>query len=158
LLRQSPSAPGDPDALRHVQRLHRRSKRLRQGAGAERSRTEGQDHAGWRTLHLQRQGLRTRESSSAWMDVPEPSTTASGFFRLSNILTFLAAIYLIALLAVLVFKPVGLFERDGYFHARYANLLPSFGLSRSFHWTQASTWRSQFCDKEFLFHVLMMPF
>ena len=69
-----------------------------------------------------------------------------------------AGVYLLALLSFLILKPAGLFERDGYYHARFANLLPSFGLSREFHWTQASTWRTQFCDKEFLFHVLMAPF
>lgn len=56
------------------------------------------------------------------------------------------------------FSPSGLYERDGYFHARYAQLLPEHGLSRAFPWTQASTWRENFCDKEFLFHVLLVPF
>jgi hypothetical protein len=52
----------------------------------------------------------------------------------------------------------GLFERDGYFHARLAQLMPVRGISRAFPWTQLSTWREHFCDKEFLYHLGMMPF
>ncbi|WP_257309609.1 hypothetical protein [Geothrix fuzhouensis] len=52
----------------------------------------------------------------------------------------------------------GLFERDGYFHARFAALMPAQGLSRAFPWTQLSTWREHFCDKEFLYHLAMAPF
>jgi hypothetical protein len=52
----------------------------------------------------------------------------------------------------------GLFERDGYYHARLAQLLPERGLSRSFPWTQVSTWKDRFCDKEILYHVAMAPF
>jgi hypothetical protein len=52
----------------------------------------------------------------------------------------------------------GLFERDGYYHARLAELLPERGLSRSFPWTQLSIWKDRYCDKEVLFHVAMAPF
>jgi hypothetical protein len=52
----------------------------------------------------------------------------------------------------------GLFERDGYYHARLAQLLPERGLSRSFPWTQLSTWKDGYCDKEVLFHAAMAPF
>jgi len=77
---------------------------------------------------------------------------------LSRWLPLLALAYLALVLGALQFGSAGLFERDGYYHARFANLLPQFGLSRQFHWTQASTWKEHFCDKEFLFHVLMLPF
>jgi hypothetical protein len=52
----------------------------------------------------------------------------------------------------------GLFERDGYYHARVSQLLPERGLSRSFPWTQVSTWKDGYCDKEILYHVAMAPF
>ena len=52
----------------------------------------------------------------------------------------------------------GLFERDGYYHARLAFLLPERWFSRSFPWTQLSTWRDGYCDKEIGYHLLMMPF
>jgi hypothetical protein len=51
----------------------------------------------------------------------------------------------------------GLFERDGYYHARLAQLMPERGLSRSFPWTQLSTWRDGYCDKEVLYHLAMAP-
>lgn len=52
----------------------------------------------------------------------------------------------------------GLFERDGYYHARLAFLLPERWFSRSFPWTQLSTWRDSYCDKEFVYHLLIAPF
>ncbi len=55
-------------------------------------------------------------------------------------------------------QPGGQIERDGYFHARAAQSLPSRGLSRKFPWTQASVWKDSFHDKEFLFHVMLAPF
>ncbi|GMV82362.1 MAG: hypothetical protein AMXMBFR7_35460 [Planctomycetota bacterium] len=66
--------------------------------------------------------------------------------------------YFVTLLCWGAFAPPGLYERDGYYHARYAQILPERGLSRTFPWTQSSTWRDNFCDKEFLFHVLLIPF
>ena len=51
-----------------------------------------------------------------------------------------------------------LVDRDSLYHARYAQLLPERGLSREFPWTQESVWRDAFSDKEFLFHVLLVPF
>ena len=51
-----------------------------------------------------------------------------------------------------------LVDRDSLYHARYAQLLPERGLSREFPWTQESVWRDGFSDKEFLFHVLLVPF
>lgn len=52
----------------------------------------------------------------------------------------------------------GLFERDGYYHARFAEMMPERRLGGEFEWTQLSTWRERFCDKEFLYHLAMMPF
>lgn len=52
----------------------------------------------------------------------------------------------------------GPLERDAYFHARFSRMLPERGLSRSFPWTQVSTWKDRFCDKDFLFHVFLFPF
>ena len=52
----------------------------------------------------------------------------------------------------------GLFERDGYYHARVSQLVPERGFSRSFPWTQLSTWKDGYCDKEVLYHAAMAPF
>jgi hypothetical protein len=60
--------------------------------------------------------------------------------------------------AALQWSTPHLVDRDSYYHARYAQLLPERGLSREFRWTQESVWRDRFSDKEFLFHVLIAPF
>ena len=49
-------------------------------------------------------------------------------------------------------------DRVAFYHARAAAMLPERGLSRSFPWTQASTWATHYCDKEFLYHVALAPF
>jgi hypothetical protein len=78
--------------------------------------------------------------------------------RLRRVLPGLFLLYAGLLFGGTALLQAGLFERDGYFHARFARMLLERGLSRSFPWTQLSTWREQFCDKEFLYHVLMAPF
>ena len=70
-------------------------------------------------------------------------------------LTSLFFLYAAALFGGTAILQAGLFERDGYYHARLAQLLPERGLSRSFPWTQLSTWRDGYCDKEVLFHAAM---
>jgi len=76
----------------------------------------------------------------------------------ANALAWLFFLYTAALFGGTALLQRGLFERDGYYHARLAQLLPIQGLSRAFPWTQLSTWRTQFCDKEFLYHLAMAPF
>jgi hypothetical protein len=67
-------------------------------------------------------------------------------------------LYAAALYGGTALTQAGLFERDGYYHARLAQLVPERGLSRSFPWTQVSTWRDRYCDKEVLYHLAMAPF
>lgn len=74
------------------------------------------------------------------------------------ILPLLFFLYVAALFGTTAILQDGLFERDGYYHARFAQMIPERGLDRSFPWTQLSTWRDNFCDKEFLYHLAMMPF
>ena len=47
---------------------------------------------------------------------------------------------------------------DGYYHIKYAWLLREHGIFQEFPWAQFSLWRDHFSDKEFLFHVLLIPF
>lgn len=49
-------------------------------------------------------------------------------------------------------------ERDGFYHARYSQMVPERGLSREFRWMQFTSWRDEFCDKDFLYHVFLAPF
>ncbi len=78
--------------------------------------------------------------------------------RAEKILSILFILYVIALYGGTAAFHDGLFERDGYYHARFAQMMPERGLDRQFEWTQLSTWKDRFCDKEFLYHVFMMPF
>jgi len=57
-----------------------------------------------------------------------------------------------------LFMTQGAYERDAFFHARYAQLLPERGLSREFRWMQFTAWKDAFCDKDFLYHVILAPF
>lgn len=70
----------------------------------------------------------------------------------------LAAAYAAVLFGLTAQLQQGLFERDGYFHARFAWMVPLRWFSREFPWTWLSTWRDRFCDKEFLYHLAMAPF
>ena len=47
---------------------------------------------------------------------------------------------------------------DGYYHIKYAWLLREQGIFQEFPWAQFSLWSDHFSDKEFLFHVLLIPF
>ncbi len=67
-------------------------------------------------------------------------------------------IYVLAFYAGTALLQRGLFERDGYYHARLAQMVAERGFSRSFPWTQVSTWKDGYCDKEVLYHVAMAPF
>lgn len=73
-------------------------------------------------------------------------------------LPLLLILYVACLFGATAWFQDGLFERDGYYHARFARMMPERGLSRHFPWTQISTWMDSFCDKEFLYHLAMMPF
>jgi len=91
------------------------------------------------------------------MSAPLPKPASSGPLR-TWIPPGLLALYALLLFGATALFQEGLFERDGYFHARFAALMPTQGLSRAFPWTQLSIWRDRFCDKEFLYHLAMLPF
>ncbi|MHC4841475.1 MAG: hypothetical protein ACYTDT_11090 [Planctomycetota bacterium] len=55
----------------------------------------------------------------------------------------------------------GLSGADGYYHIKMGYLyrtgeVPAAG--GDFHWTQNSIWKDEFSDKDYLFHVFLMPF
>ncbi|MFH0763362.1 MAG: hypothetical protein V1925_05705 [Candidatus Omnitrophota bacterium] len=51
-----------------------------------------------------------------------------------------------------------LFSADGYLHIRMAQFLRDGGLHYNFHWARFSTFAHNFADKDFLYHVLLIPF
>ena len=51
-----------------------------------------------------------------------------------------------------------LFGADGYLHIRMAEFLKLYGAHYNFHWARFSTFAQHFADKDFLYHVLLIPF
>lgn len=51
-----------------------------------------------------------------------------------------------------------LFGADGYLHIRMAHFIREFGFNYHFHWARYSVFATQFADKDFLYHLLMLPF
>ena len=47
---------------------------------------------------------------------------------------------------------------DGYYHIRYAALLPGIALDKQFPWAAHSVWATHFADKELLYHWFLVPF
>lgn len=78
--------------------------------------------------------------------------------RLRRALPWALFLYVLCLYGATASLQQGLFERDGYYHARLSALLPDRWFTRSFPWTQLSTWKDGYCDKEVLFHLAMAPF
>lgn len=63
-----------------------------------------------------------------------------------------------ALLSILRSAATGLYDLDGYYHIRYAEILGSRGIFRTFPWWQETFLRERWADKDFLYHVLLIPF
>ena len=56
---------------------------------------------------------------------------------------------------------VGLAGADGYYHIKMAYLYRTGEVGAAgakFHWTRESTWNGSFSDKDFLFHIYLIPF
>lgn len=51
-----------------------------------------------------------------------------------------------------------LLEGDEYYHVRIAHFIKDYGVRYDFHWANFSTFRKYYSDKDFLFHVLVIPF
>jgi len=80
--------------------------------------------------------------------------------RLRRVLPGLVIIVLSAatLLGWLQTATEGLYGYDGYFHIRYAQILRTEGISRTFPWWQETFLREHYADKDFLYHILLIPF
>ncbi|MFC1514321.1 hypothetical protein ACFL5X_00265 [Candidatus Omnitrophota bacterium] len=58
----------------------------------------------------------------------------------------------------LQFANATIFAADGYLHIRMAEFIRDFGIHYDFHWTRFSVFIDRFSDKDFLFHILLIPF
>lgn len=50
------------------------------------------------------------------------------------------------------------YEGDEYYHLALSGFLKDMGPRYDFHWAKFSTFRDNFSDKDFLFHLLIVPF
>lgn len=70
----------------------------------------------------------------------------------SVFLLFAALIFLIQLCTP------GFVGTGPYYHVKISGLMLQQGILEEFPWTQTGIWKERFADKEFLFHVYLMPF
>jgi hypothetical protein len=64
----------------------------------------------------------------------------------------------IGTLAAAQFSIPTLFGADGYLHIRMAHFLRDFGPRYPFHWARFSVFAEHFADKDFLYHLALIPF
>jgi len=75
-----------------------------------------------------------------------------------RILTIAVLIFGIASIAIVQFWTPTLYGPDGYLHIRMAKFIQDYGLKYNFHWARYSTFAKNFADKDFLYHILLIPF
>jgi hypothetical protein len=75
-------------------------------------------------------------------------------------LLYSAAVFAVAavVLASIQFQQKCLLGADAYHHTRVAKIIADSGIIHDFPWTQASVFKDSYADKQFLFHVLLIPF
>lgn len=75
-----------------------------------------------------------------------------------NIITILIVILGVCAIFLIQFSTPTIYGADGYLHIRMAEFLKSFGPRYDFHWARFSTFSENFSDKDFLYHVFLIPF
>ena len=82
-------------------------------------------------------------------------------FIFGIVLPYLAlAVFLVGWMcaASIQFSQQGLVGADSHFHVRYSEIMAQQGPLERFPWTQTSVQRDRFMDKDFLLHVILIPF
>ena len=77
---------------------------------------------------------------------------------LYKILTIAVLFFGITSIAIVQFWTPTLYGADGYLHIRMAKFIKDYGLRYNFHWARYSTFAKNFADKDFLYHILLIPF
>ncbi|KAA0215730.1 hypothetical protein EDM80_05090 [bacterium] len=112
------------------------------------------------------------------MDLPDSKNSSwAATFRLPSVQAMLLA--LLAFLATAWFQigpgfvddgqggsrlgmqAVGLLDVDGYYHIKMGELYRTGDVQRAgvdFHWARESIWNGQFSDKDYLYHLYLVPF
>jgi|GEM_PF-2925976 len=73
----------------------------------------------------------------------------------------LAACVIAAAVVAINYMRQGLLGLDGYYHIRMAELYSTGEMQAAggnFHWTRFSSWNGNFSDKDYLWHILLIPF
>jgi len=74
-----------------------------------------------------------------------------------NILELIIIITGVIFIFKVQFSNSTIFGADGYLHIRMAEFIKKYGLYYKFHWTRYSVFFNNFSDKDFLFHILLIP-
>lgn len=64
----------------------------------------------------------------------------------------------IVLIFLIQFWTPTLYDADGYLHIRMAEFLRDLGPKYNFHWAKFSIFNGNFSDKDFLYHLFLIPF
>lgn len=72
--------------------------------------------------------------------------------------SFIAGLFGAAGVALVVFSSPELAGVDAYYHIQFARIIRVEGILDSFPWAQETLFQTRFSDKEFLFHLLLVPF
>lgn len=75
-----------------------------------------------------------------------------------NLITIFILILGITGIFFVQFMTPTLYGADGYLHIRMAEFLRDLGPMYDFHWAKFSTFTTNFSDKDFLYHALLIPF
>ncbi|MDD4900245.1 MAG: hypothetical protein PHG68_06665, partial [Candidatus Omnitrophica bacterium] len=75
-----------------------------------------------------------------------------------KLILLLAAFYVIAYLASLLYSKAVFFDADSYYHIAFSGFIKDFGLRHPFPWLQFSILKDNFADKDVFFHLLIVPF
>jgi hypothetical protein len=79
-------------------------------------------------------------------------------FFLSNSAVICAIACLVVYFTFIQFITTTFYDPDSYYHAAVTNFIKNSGFRYQFHWTQFSLFKDFFSDKDFLFHLLALPF
>lgn len=78
--------------------------------------------------------------------------------RISRIALLVVFLAVFCFYAYIQFITPVFYDEDGYYHAAVARAIKESGPRHEFRWAQFSTFQNAFSDKDFLFHLLIVPF
>ncbi len=99
-----------------------------------------------------------RSPSPPELESPQSEDRVASWQRLLRFATPATVLLCAALLLWVQFSFDGMYDGDSYFHTRAARELSEHGIRREFPQASVSTWSTTYSDKDFLYHVLLIPF